>query len=360
LFEDYDRGWALQAAVDRNRYDVKHCSVQWHGVPSDLSLERLAKVLNDERSKKVPGETIGIPAFSLNTTVAETGDRLLLANYRVRFQENYPSSELLPALSFLEMYPGTQYNAPPSMDLSLTGAARLSASFPYVSPMARVPRGTGDYPEKAFHFGDGGYADNDGTSTVLEFLAQAYCVGMDQKEGCKPPGEPHQIMLIEIRDGANPTGTESPDLGTKQEHAAIWGSMRQVTAPLTIFYKAGHSSVTRRNRRELCTLEDDLYKGDFAKSHLALKHYVFEFAPRQVRPSAQPLNWVLTPLDKKEIAEELNRNQNYATIIAADFKKLTDTKRISNAKPKKTTFGNVNSGGAQVAADCEVVKPPQP
>lgn len=57
------------------------------------------------------------------------------------------------------------------MRISVATAARLSATFPYVSSAARIPA---EFAPYAFHFVDGGYFDNDGTSSVIEFLMHAF------------------------------------------------------------------------------------------------------------------------------------------------------------------------------------------
>jgi hypothetical protein len=324
VWENYDRGWALQAAVDRNRFDNHDCRVPLHGLPAQLGLADMAAAIDDAKRPLVP-------AFSLNTTVAETGDRLLLANYYVPFSK-LPTSDFLAADSFLRVYGG---GGEPAQDLPLSGAARLSATFPYISPMPRVPR---TVAERAYHFGDGGYFDNDGTSSAIEFLLAAYCPALAGPEAsrahCDPPATPaakpaaihassepspkDNILLIEIRDGENPYANDRLDQGTNQGGAGLWGVLDQITGPPATSLRAGFNSVTRRNRREMCALENAL------GSKVNLKHYVFDYyAPttgklccsakeeQAVEPhwwsvllpkkADQPLNWKLTRADKAEI-----------------------------------------------------------
>ena len=58
-----------------------------------------------------------------------------------------------------------------SVDIALVSAARLSATFPIVSPSARA---AGSWPKRyRYHFVDGGYYDNYGMSTLLEWLDDA-------------------------------------------------------------------------------------------------------------------------------------------------------------------------------------------
>ena len=115
-----------------------------------------------------------MPAFTLNTTVAETGGRFLLSNYMVPAVTPPPiNTEFLPAESFLQAYAQDPCcaNGPHGeklfADLPLSTAARLSATFPVVSSATRIPR---QYAKAASHFLDGGYFDNDGTASAIEFL----------------------------------------------------------------------------------------------------------------------------------------------------------------------------------------------
>ena len=163
--DTYDRGWALQQGFWRNRH-YPLCKT-----------EKLPVGGTEETLGDLAWKVRTAPAFSFNTTIAETGNRFLSANYIVPDQYN-EKSEIIPADSFLRIY---------GSDLPLSSAARLSANFPYVSPMPRVPVKYSHY-----HFGDGGYFDNDGTATAMEFLWYALKIPeteMDggQRENVGPP-----------------------------------------------------------------------------------------------------------------------------------------------------------------------------
>lgn len=119
-----------------------------------------------------------MPAFSLNTTAEETGGRFLIANYRIDPEKK--ESEITPADSFLDRL---------KSDLAPSTAARLSANFPYVSLMPRL-----EPPAPNFHFGDGGYFDNDGTASAIEFLWYAL-----KSRNTQDPPVP--VLILEIRDG---------------------------------------------------------------------------------------------------------------------------------------------------------------
>lgn len=139
-FEDRDRGWALEQSWK---------SVLAHGdrVPT----------LDEWTTATREGHR---PALIFNATSRETGRRLLISQVVI------PEST---AHQFALLYP--------DRDLSVITAVRLSAAFPYLSPMARPtspfqptdPKSK-DFENIAFHLGDGGYYDSSGVLTTVEFL----------------------------------------------------------------------------------------------------------------------------------------------------------------------------------------------
>ena len=109
------------------------------------------------------------PALVFNATVVETGAGLGLSNIDL--------GPALPGFASLGTIQ-TQF-----AELSPVTAARLSASFPYVTPTPR-PRTVN------YHIADGGYYDNYGVAAAVAFLSQAYNT---------PANLPKHLLLIEIR-----------------------------------------------------------------------------------------------------------------------------------------------------------------
>ena len=270
--EPYDRGWALQHALARNMHDDV-CQTKNREAPR-LSLLSLTEALNSGAHS--------LPAFSMNATAAETGGRFLLANYQLP-EAKAADSEVMPAQSYLQTYAAQDPKKNEKRvfaDLPLSSAAHLSSTFPYVSPMPRIPRFVSD---TGSHFGDGGYFDNDGTATAIEFLYSAF------NSNDAPDAD---VLLIEIRDGPNPAPT--PDsFDAQKKNSSTWGPLLQYLGPLETFYAAGHTSVTRRNRRELCMLEGTL------GNKVSLTHVVFDFVGDGTSP--QPLSWHLTAQQKTQL-----------------------------------------------------------
>jgi hypothetical protein len=128
-----------------------------------------------------------------------------------------------------------------------------------VSSGTRIPPA---YTLHAYHLLDGGYYDNDGTSSVVEFLKSA--LGKPACWDCAHTNKKLKLLLIEIRDDDGKTvTTNSDDLahqngnvdGTKDLLAPRWTPLTQLTGIAGGLWHAGHISIARRNRRELCIFE---------------------------------------------------------------------------------------------------------
>jgi hypothetical protein len=306
-----DRSAALDSAFARNitrpecdwRYGDEYSSKNGksdRGLPpvDALTLAGMAEDLKRTPGLKRPAD---LPAFALNTTAAETGGRFLLANY-VNGSGSASDYGVPPAESFLAAY-GRGETGNQNADIELVTAARLSASFPYVSSAARI----GDpFKYGADHFVDGGYFDNDGTSSAIEFLEEAFS---EDKANVKVP-----VLFIEIRDGSDLSNTSDESYANQnQAHLSKsrpqkvikWKMFNQITAPLGAFWQSGHVSVTRRNRRELELLMEHLKdKADFT-------HIVFDYqepSPSEANEQAsQPLSWHLTPNQKNNINASMKK-----------------------------------------------------
>ncbi|NBC85415.1 MAG: hypothetical protein GVY25_04405, partial [Bacteroidetes bacterium] len=106
-----------------------------------------------------------------NATIAETGDRMLLAAV----------DSVGDANTFSGLYPEN--------DLRVATAARLSATFPYVSPLARPRVRKGVPAPTAYRLGDGGYFDNHGVATAIDVLNDV----LDSNRGIK------HVLFVQVR-----------------------------------------------------------------------------------------------------------------------------------------------------------------
>ncbi len=274
----YDRSNSLERSAARN-YDEPKC-----GEPLKEDGSRLPTADDIEKfslaaSEMAPSKNFS--AFTFNTTEVETGNRFLLANYGNVRDRN---SGVVPADSFLDIYPA---------NIRIVTAARLSGTFPYFSSAARLDSHISLGSRMAGHFVDGGYYDNDGTASLIEFLASAFELGKPTKN--------HQtgkirIMLIEIRDGCDLNSTDKPCVANSDHDP--WGVAKQLEAPIETFWKTGQDGNSFRDRREWMILKQAL--GDQAE----ISSVIFPFTNRQ-----RPLSWHLTTGERTQIQDDLKRTE---------------------------------------------------
>ncbi|MGB8539636.1 MAG: hypothetical protein WCD57_24645 [Acidobacteriaceae bacterium] len=318
-----DRSWSLRKALARNTYN-EFCMDTWRRdrgetVPGGwrgLLASRLKHQSDAEEQEKrltlrslLPSKHNLFPAFTMNTTSYEDGLRFLLANYRIpdaETSEDWPDTRPnYKARSFLATYgTGKREAGAFTPDLPLATAAQLSAAFPYISSAARVPLPV-DNQVNAPHFVDGGYYDNDGTASVVEFLRYALaraptagtdvCEAWSQEEEAKASSRKLRILLIEIRNSGDDTGGEFDRWPNNTSAKTPANLLTQLFAPPLGLWQAGHESVTGRNRLALAQLEHaladrlDVHRVVFADSH-AIPGVLTD-----------PLSWSLTPAQRREV-----------------------------------------------------------
>ncbi len=308
-----DRTWALRKAFARN-LDDPYCQLD-PGSGQLIPLHEVLKAQSQDRSLEAaltlgnlnPMQA-GTPAFTMNTTTVEGGDRFLLANYQIPYYES-PGLTPQAAESFLQVYGGAQFTSGQgklSTDLPLATAAQLSATFPYVSSAATFPAVRG---MEGVHFVDGGYYDNDGTASAIEFLRAAL-------DGLPAGSSPVRILLVEIRnspDSPTPASCCQAWWTTPGGKSTPWGLFGQLMAPLEAFWNAGHQSVTGRNRNDL-----DLFTAGY-KGRLTLEHFIVDDQTSVAQTGTDPLNWSLTPRQQLEVTTSAKQQYNlnkYAQIKA--------------------------------------------
>jgi len=291
----YDRGWALETAFERNKEE--NCN--W---PKGGPKPRPPYQLGPLSEAAVQGR---VPAFSFNSTFAENGARFLLSNYTVPDFTSPPCafdseaavsacpSPPQPAPAFL-----TYYKEKDS-DLSLFTAARLSATFPYVSPVAAALQRDGHVARE--HLADGGYYDNDGMATAMEFLWSA--LGDSGSKITRDNGA--RIILIEIRNSPEPRTTPAP-----QKPPLLGHVIQQVGAPVSTLLGAWGIAQNLRNQQEWRVLESALQTR--VQQHLV-------FAYKTEAGETDPLSWHLTALDKKRIEDKWKPFGSSAVELASCF-----------------------------------------
>jgi hypothetical protein len=299
IWGGWDRGRALETAWLRNdtSWDARK------GIKQGLSTWR----------KDV--EVRNRPAVIFNTADVETGQRLPLAT--TELPKDSPG-----ALSYGQYFEDVDKSKP---DIRVVTAARLSASFPYVSPAARADvEGTTD------HLVDGGYYDNYGISSLVEWLDEELQDNPEVKE----------VLVLEIRGArsglGDARGTESPECHTEpeviQEEKRTWFS--QILAPPFIQILAppqGALNVRNTGQRTHNDTELDLLKDKWgAERDVKITRALFEFDG--VNP---PLSWHLTKDQKENIRAEWNEEVNDPSDSCAGWDRvhdfLSDDRKSTNA-----------------------------
>lgn len=210
------------------------------------------------------------PPVIFNTTIVETGERLLMTPLDGGGKVTEENLFSHPRY-FSTLYPG--------YDIPVVTAARLSATFPYVTPVARAI----DTPdEHDYHLADGGYYDNFGVVSALEWLntvlPHAQTVGR------------RKILLIQIEASA----FDEEGLPPPTENA---GWLYSLAGPAITALNVQTTAQQQRNTMEF-QLFSQAYKG------VQIRRVRFTFG------DSGPLSWQLSPQDITAIANDLQSPQN--------------------------------------------------
>jgi hypothetical protein len=204
------------------------------------------------------------PAAIFNATVTETGERMIFGTTTFDRRPNF--SEVLGRQEF-----GTRY---PRLDVPMTTAVRMSATFPYVSPAARVNDQAGR--DDQYHYVDGGYYDNYGTASMIDWLDSGLRAGITHS--------PSGILMIEIRS--------FPD-GQSEQEAPQHGWFADLLQPVkTLYYVRGAGQAAHSE------LNGDLMSETWQFSRLSIT-----FPRQHADDQAPPLSWHLTPADRLAIMQ---------------------------------------------------------
>jgi hypothetical protein len=196
--QSIDRGWALE-----ERWKAIH---DLHNHRQDAAPHRTKDVLLSDWAPK-PG--IPMPGLLLNATIVERGEPLVFST-----TDFPPKDDRRGLVNFYNLFSDQK-----DYDIRVNTAARLSASFPYVSPAARSNLKHPPIPD--YHIVDGGYYDNYGVVALLAWLESAIeDAGESQKDVNDDLAD---VLLLGIRPFP-PAGDPKPD----RTHG--WGF--QLVAPM--------------------------------------------------------------------------------------------------------------------------------
>lgn len=183
-----------------------------------------------------------LPITVFNSTQVETGRRLLLCPLSFSKCNNHHQ------VDFNSLYK--------KYDLEVTTAARLSATFAYISPIARDSEDI-----HSSHVADGGYFDNYGVFTANQWLDREV-LPIAKDIGIK------RIMFIEIK--AFPA---TPNMEVKKKKADGW--VMSFLGPLLTLANVRNATQDARNEYDVDVMAE-------CQSHdIDFKHYILEF-PNQI------------------------------------------------------------------------------
>ncbi|MBI3325860.1 MAG: patatin-like phospholipase family protein [Nitrospinae bacterium] len=251
-----DRGWAIEQAWKKQLADPQH-------EPTLLGWK--------------DGVRAGWrPATIFNATIVETGERLLLTPIDI--------PDTWKARSFLKMYA----HGDRKPDLSIVTATRLSATFPYISPITRGSWGEGrEQFEPAYHLADGGYYDNSGVLSIIEWLDTVLSGEAETLKG-------QTILIIRIE---TPSPKDLDPARLQQPKGWLYATV----GPLLTLAQVRTSTQFFRN-----DLDIDLLRNRWQSAGVLIESVKFKLddsrsaKPDKVGPET-PLSWQLSEAEKGAI-----------------------------------------------------------
>ena len=239
---------------------------------------KMDQPVSDWNARVAAGE---LPAVIMNATIAETGERLLFGTTQLRSRCD-GGGALVQARELLTINDATH-------DVAVVTAARLSATFPYVTPASRA-KAPGPQP----HVVDGGYYDNYGMATMVEWLDEALT------EACE---KVKSVLVVQIH--GLPVHS---DLREKR-HAKNRGWFYQAFAPLTTL-----AAVRDTGQRAHNDIELELLQQKWSTFGVPIHTVKFEFN----NPDT-PISWHLTPSEVKAIRCAWRNDMNDCRAVVEKF-----------------------------------------
>jgi hypothetical protein len=230
-------------------------------------------MLGDWRSDIAAGRR---PAVIFNATIAESGYRFLISPIAVNGGQ---------ARSARDYYPRS--------DMDVVLAARLSSTFPFVTPAARAEWNQVAFRhrvpiERSDHLADGGYYDNSGISSLIDWLE------LVRQRTCRP----RRVLFVVISPSPEKVpAPKAPPAGGRE--AGGW--LRPVFGPLDTLLSARNATQEDRNSLEL-----DQFLALWTATDPRSTVTVVRFAPHQ----PGPLSWHLTGSDKTRIQHAWHAARN--------------------------------------------------
>lgn len=278
-----DRAWAMEQSW---RHEVEGLWPDQEPPPARLS---------DWRRRAEKGL---MPGVVFNATVVDSGQQVWLSNLDVAQLDSCPFPKELwdcaPSDPALERTVGGVDGAYRNFDIDKVTAARLSATFPWVTPVAspRDPAGE-DAPVALFRVTDGGFFDNFGTIAAASWISWAHRRAQEAERPsprflylqingfpCPQNGSEAATDDVEGACGSSSAPSKAPGNG--------W--LDSSLAPVQAILNARTSTQAARNDLELQLLEWSLGE-DVELTAVSFR------PPGRENDRSPPLSWELSDAD---------------------------------------------------------------
>ncbi|MDJ0689096.1 MAG: hypothetical protein QNJ41_11360 [Xenococcaceae cyanobacterium MO_188.B32] len=257
----------------------------------EMQVSNQPKTLATWRDPILDGN-LPIPVF--NATLVENGFRLLISP--MTFGESIKQKYF----DFNSLYPDDNIN--------LVTAARLSATFPYVSPICRGNKDLKTKPN--YHVADGGYFDNSGFVTTVEWLNNL----LNPKDS-RDPLNIKRVLLLQI----NPFPPASSTTQGKKNR----GWLMTILGPLLTLFKVRDPILNARNLTEVELLQqrwqtEKTLEEISDRQKIDIQYFQIFFPSEKEAPEfyneqgeyRPPLSWKLTKKEKEAIQHGWNAIKN--------------------------------------------------
>ncbi|MBD2450013.1 patatin-like phospholipase family protein [Nostoc sp. FACHB-152] len=232
---------------------------------------------------KVQQGKLPIPIF--NATLVEDGRRFLISP--ITLEEDNPANSISPitlqdniqskSISFKKLYP--------DFDINIATSARLSATFPYVSPVCRP-----DNPktQQNFHVADGGYFDNFGVCTNVQLLDEFLTA-----KSC----EINKVIFLRVNAFPEPVASD--------QVPSAPGWIMEVIGSLQALLNVRSSTQTDNNTVSVKLLQEKW------RDKVDIADFAITFPIDIDKKYTAPLSWKLTITQKEEIKRAWKRLSQY-------------------------------------------------
>jgi hypothetical protein len=231
-----------------------------------------------------------LPAIIFNSTIVERGQRLAFSTVPLPTQPGFEGF-----CEFTGLYP--------RRDVSILTAARLSASFTFISPAARPATPERQIELKKIfsdpatapsnenlHLVDGGYLDNSGITALIQLLHQK----LNELRHKKPQGLPKKLLVILI---------DAFPLAKQQYVKPHRGTLFQFWAPLLTLFTVRGAAHDAMAQRELTLFREALSGIELSWIDFRFSAAVKHTGTQEMATDAPPLSWHLTKAQKHSIVQ---------------------------------------------------------